>query len=107
MATETRCHLCASYAWNILIVDLDAFSAAFAEHSRFLSHDHTIYHPNLPYPPRRCFQSGSTATSPSMLSQPAAITSLTSWITPGVHFSRFPSPPLKLPPPPMPTAHIC
>jgi len=40
----------------------------------------------LPYPPLRSFQSGSTATSPTMLLHPTAITPLTSCRTPGVHF---------------------
>ena len=41
--------------------------------------------PALPYPPLRYFQSGSTATSPTIASQRTAITPLTSCLTPGVH----------------------
>ena len=37
--------------------------------------------PALPYPPLRCFQSGSTATSPSTLFQRTATTPLTSCLT--------------------------
>jgi hypothetical protein len=43
--------------------------------------------PALPYSPLRCFQSGSTATSPPMLLHRTAITPLTSCLTPGVHFN--------------------
>jgi hypothetical protein len=43
--------------------------------------------PALPYPPLRCFQSGSTATPPSTENQQTAITPLTSCLTPGVHFN--------------------
>jgi|GEM_PF-4159095 len=48
--------------------------------------------PALPYPPLRCFQSGSTATSPAIVSQRTAITPLTSCLTPGVHFKCRPLP---------------
>ncbi len=42
--------------------------------------------PGEPYPPLRYFQSGSTATSPSMTFHRTAITPLTLCLTPGVHF---------------------
>src|SRR5205085_3562799 len=37
-------------------------------------------------PPLRCYQSGSTATSPAIALQRMATTPLTSCLTPGVHF---------------------
>jgi len=50
--------------------------------------------PAWPYPPLRCFQSGSTTASPPMLLQRAAITPLARCLIPGVHFTVQPlSPP--------------
>src|SRR5208283_641365 len=46
--------------------------------------------PGEPYPPLRYFQSGSTATSPSMAFHRTAITPLTLCLTPGVHFTLPP-----------------
>jgi len=43
----------------------------------------------LPYPPLRCFQSGSTPTSPTTLLHRTAITPLTSCLTPRVHFKLY------------------
>src|SRR6266436_8409234 len=48
--------------------------------------------PALPYPPLRCFQSGSTPTSPTTLLHRTAITPLTSCLTPRVHFTAAPAP---------------
>ena len=48
--------------------------------------------PALPYPPLRCFQSGSHQPRRSRLSQRTAITPLTSCLTPGVHFTAAPCP---------------
>src|SRR5258705_332355 len=45
--------------------------------------------PALPYPPLRCFQSGSTTTSPTTLLHLTAITPLTSCRAPRVHFIRL------------------
>src|ERR1700720_1168263 len=41
-AIETCRHFRASYAWNILILDLDPLSATLTDHSSFLGHETTI-----------------------------------------------------------------
>src|SRR5262249_44338154 len=47
--------------------------------------------PALPYPPLSYLQSGATATSPSRIFHPTAITPLTSCRSSGVQFSTRPS----------------
>jgi len=48
------------------------------------------FHPGEPYPPLRCFQSGSTATSPSMSFHRTATPRLTLCLTPGFTSNRPP-----------------